>query len=232
MNSAQSLQEAPHPLWWPGLAPTGPGRSPHPTGGSYCPRSVLRCKNCFQSELGDLIQIKAKGEHLGCGLPTAASPPQVPSCCTWTAASTGSGSCNGVQSLSILYFGQGKDIGGSVNGRRRVSTGDGGAQRRSWGLAGPAGLWEVALGEAQSSQAESPKISAGFNIVRDTPERGHRRPHCPTQPPSVLAEVNLPPAWPHGHFTCRHAGKHWTPCPRSRSLVLGLAHLLLLIPRA
>lgn len=59
--------------------------------------------------------------------------------------------------------------------------------------------------EAQSSQANSPKVSAGFNTVRDTQERGHRR--HPTQAPSVLGKAIPLPAQLRGHFASRQAGE-------------------------
>lgn len=94
------------------------------------------------------------------------------------------------------------------------------------------------LSGRHSSQAISPKVSAGFNTVRDTPERGHCCPHRPTRAPSALARANPLPAQPHGCFASQQVGKHrhqhrcQTPCPPSRLPVPGLAHLLLLIPRA
>lgn len=109
------------------------------------------------------------------------------------------------------------------------------AQRGYWEIAGPAGLWEVALGEAQSSQANSPEVSAGFNTVREAPEWGHRHP---TWAPLAHAKVNLPLTWPHGCFTSQQVGEASppstaaeTPCPCSCLPVPGLVRLLLLIPR-
>lgn len=80
-----------------------------------------------------------------------------------------------------------------------------GAKRESWRITRPAGLWEITFGEAQSRRANIPKVSAGFNTVRDTPEWGH---HChPPRAPSALAKVNPQLAQPHGCFTSQQAGK-------------------------
>lgn len=77
-----------------------------------------------------------------------------------------------------------------------------GAQRESWTITTPARLWEMAFGEAESKRANIPKVSAGFNTVRDIPEWCH-----PPRAPSALAKVNPLLAQPHGCFTSQQAGE-------------------------
>lgn len=212
------------------------------------PGSVPGCKSQSNSKLQDLLQDQSQRRRHRVWVLIEVSPPQVPSRHAWPAVSRlqqlrqgGDGGKDAHKALRYPVLQAGKGARRVCEGRRgagpaqQLAPPQGGGVKGLRGNPGGSpdqpGFGKWTLGRHRSDKPTPPKVSAGFNTVRDTPEWGHR---ChPTRAPSALAKANPLPAQPHG---CEHPsrqGKHHcqprTACPCSH---LGLTHLLLLIPRA
>lgn len=158
------------------LLGTSPQASPTKFTAPSSPGSTLGCKSRSSSKLGDLLQDQSQrrrhrvwGADRGFPSPSPI-PPRLASCeHSLQQLRQGGGSGKDAhKALRYPVFQAGKGAKRVCEGRRGAGPAQQlaippewrsrGAQRESWRITRPAGLWEMTFGEAQSRQANTPKV--------------------------------------------------------------------------